>query len=130
VFAGLLDEFRGTIRLTAASLLWGGVAAAAGVTGVLFLSVAGFLWIQQRYDPVTACLVLGAAYVVLALIALAVVAFMRRVKIAPPAPTPAQAQWWTDPVAVMTALQLVRTIGIGKLLPLAVLGAVAAGFVF
>ena len=100
------------------------------MAGLLFLSVAGFLWLSQRYDPTTACLVLGIAYVVLAAIALTVVAGVRRrrPKVAPPAPASTQSQWWTDPVAIMTALQLVKAVGITRLLPIAVLGAVAAGF--
>jgi uncharacterized SAM-binding protein YcdF (DUF218 family) len=126
---GFIDELKAKIRLSIASLVWGGIAAAAGVTGLLFLSVAGFLWLSQRYDPVTACLVLGIAYVVLAAVALTVVASVRnrRVKIAPPA-SATQPQWWADPVAIVTALQLVRTIGITRILPIAVLGAVVAGF--
>lgn len=129
MFGGLIDDLKANIRLSIASLVWGGIAAAAGVAGLLFLSVGGFLWLSQRYDPITACLVLGIAYVLLAAIALTVVASVRsgRRKKAPP-PAPAQPQWWTDPVAIMTALQLVKAIGISRLLPIAVLGAVAAGF--
>jgi hypothetical protein len=128
MFAGLLDEFSGKIRLTLTSLLWGGIAAAAATAAVLFLSVGGFLWVQTRFDAVTACLVLGAAYLLVALTALAVVMSVRRrrPKVAPPtAPSP----WWSDPVAIMTALQLVKAVGITRLLPIAVLGAVAAGLV-
>jgi len=130
MFSGLIDEIRAKIRLSVASLIWGGIAAAAGVAGLLFISVAGFLWLSQRYDPTTACLVLGVAYLVLAAIALTVVASVRnrRPKVAPPPPASTQPQWWTDPVAIMTALQLVKAVGITRLLPIAVLGAVAAGF--
>jgi putative superfamily III holin-X len=129
MFSGLIDEIRAKIRLSVASLIWGGIAAAAGVAGLLFISVAGFLWLSQRYDPTTACLVLGFAYLVLAAIALIVVAGVRRrPKAAPPPPAATQSQWWTDPVAIMTALQLVKAVGITRLLPIAVLGAVAAGF--
>jgi heme/copper-type cytochrome/quinol oxidase subunit 2 len=125
---GFIDELKAKIRLSIASLVWGGIAAAAGMAGLLFLSVAGFLWLSQRYDAITACVVLGIAYVLLAAIALTVVASVRsrRPKAAPPAS--AQSQWWADPVAIVTALQVVRTIGIARLLPIAVLGAVAAGF--
>lgn len=130
MFTGLIEEIRAKIRLSIASLVWGGIAAAAGVAGLLFLSVAGFLWLSERYNPMTACLVLGIAYVLLAAIALTVVAIvrMRRPKVAPPPPASTQPQWWTDPVTIMTALQVVRAIGITRLLPIAVLGAVAAGF--
>ena len=129
MFSGLIDEIKAKIRLSIASLIWGGIAAAAGVAGLLFLSVGGFLWLSQRYDPITACIVLGIAYVLLAAIALTVVASVRgrRPKPAPPPPA-AQTQWWSDPVTIVTALQLVRAIGITRLLPIAVLGAVVAGF--
>jgi hypothetical protein len=128
MFSGLIEEIRAKIRVSIASLIWGGIAAAAGVAGLLFLSVGGFLWLSQRYDPITACLVLGIAYVLLAAIALTVVASVRnrRPRAAPPPVT--QTQWWADPVAIVTALQLVRAIGITRLLPIAVLGAVVAGF--
>lgn len=129
MFSGLIDDIKANIRLSIASLVWGGIAAAAGVAGLLFLSVGGFLWLSQRYDPITACLVLGIAYVVLAAVALTVVAIVRsgRRKKAPP-PAPAQPPWWTDPVTIVTALQLARTIGIARILPIAILGAVVAGF--
>jgi hypothetical protein len=129
VLTGLLDEFKGKIRLTMTSFLWGGIAAAAAMAALLFLSVAGLLWMQQHYDTVTACLVLGVAYVLLALVALTVAMSVRRRRPAPP-PAPAHSQWWSDPVAIMTALQLVKAIGITRLLPLAILGAVAAGLAF
>ncbi len=130
MFSGLIDELKAKISLSIASLVWGGIAAAAGVAALLFLSVAGFLWLSQRYDPITACVVLGIAYVMLAAVALTVVASVRnrRPRTPPPAPASAQGQWWADPVAIMTALQVVRTIGITRLLPIAVLGVVAAGF--
>lgn len=129
MFGGLIDDIKANIRLSIASLVWGGIAAAAGVAGVLFISVGGFLWLSQRYDPITACLVLGIAYVVLAAVALTGVAIVRRGrrKKAPP-PAPAQPPWWTDPVTIVTALQLAKTIGIARILPIAILGAVVAGF--
>ena len=128
MFSGLIEEIRAKIRVSIASLIWGGIAAAAGVAGLLFLSVGGFLWLSQRYDPITACLVLGIAYVLLAAIALTVVASVRNRRPRAAPPPVAQTQWWADPVAIVTALQLVRAIGITRLLPIAVLGAVVAGF--
>ena len=129
MFGGLIDDIKAKVRLGITSLVWGGIAAAAGMAGLLFLSVGAYLWLAQRYDPITACLVLGVAYVLLAAVALTVVASVRnRRPKRVPAPPAAQSQWWSDPVAIVTALQVVRAVGITRLLPIAVLGAVAAGF--
>jgi hypothetical protein len=48
------------------AMLWAAVAAAAATAGGLFLLVALFIWLAARYDPLTACLVLGLLFVAVA----------------------------------------------------------------
>src|SRR5215813_2273077 len=58
--------------------VWAAIAAVAAAIGVVFLLIAAFVWLADRYDPLTAGLVLGAAFVVLALIALIACIITRR----------------------------------------------------
>ena len=65
------------------------------------------MWIQQAYGAIIACLALGGAFVVLAVIALIVLILHRR-----RAPPPrAQAAWWNDPAMLATALEISRAFG-------------------
>lgn len=69
------------------AMLWAAVAAAAATAGGLFLVVALFIWLAARYDPLTACLVLGLLFVAVAAGASIGFLLVRR----RPAPTPVPA---------------------------------------
>ena len=60
------------------SALWAGIAAAAIATGALFLLVALFVAVAESYDALTACLVLGVLFVLIAAVATVGCAFTRR----------------------------------------------------
>src|SRR5262249_56126280 len=66
--------------------VWVVIALVAAAIAVVFLLVAAFVWLADRYDPLIAGLILGGAFIVLALIALAVAAFTRRRNIDRPEP--------------------------------------------
>ena len=108
--------------------IYGSIAAAAGVAAFLFLAIALFFWAQQRYDTIVAAGAVGGLFLIVMLVALVSLAVSRRraakaqpVESGPPA-------WLTEPATIVAALQVVRTIGLGRLIPVALLGIVAAGF--
>ena len=39
----------------------------------------------------------------------------------------ASSNWWQDPALLLTGLQIVRIIGVRRLLPIAIVGGIAAG---
>jgi len=106
--------------------VYGSMAAAAGVAAFFFLVIAAFLWTQQHYDTIVACGVGAGFFLLVALGALAMLAISRRraAKAKQEAANSIPA-WLADPAILLMAAQLVRTIGIARLLPIA-LAAVAA----
>lgn len=115
------------------TMICGAIVAAAGVAAFLFAVVAAFLWAQQRYDTVVASAVAAAIFLLIAVIALVWLSVARRRADArrrreeaasTASATPA---WLTDPAMLVAAVQIARTIGIGKLVPLLLTGAAAFG---
>ena len=51
-------------------LVWGVIAAVAAAVALVFFLIAAFIWLADRYSPLTAGLVLGGTFLLVALIAL------------------------------------------------------------
>ena len=58
--------------------IWGAVAAVAVPVAFVFFVVAAFVWLSHRYGAVIAGLVLGAAFLVVALVAIVACVFARQ----------------------------------------------------
>ena len=105
--------------------VYGSIAAAAGVAAFFFLVIAAFLWTQQHYDTIVACGVGGGLFLLVALVALTALAISRRrAAIAAKAEEEAASAntlpaWIADPATLLMALQIVRSVGLGRLVPLA-----------
>ena len=114
------------------AVIFGIIAASAGVTAFSFGTVAVFLWAQRHYDTIVACGVLGVAFLLIALFALLILAFLNyRVKKAPRTETIAAANalptWLSDPSVLLAVVQIVRGFGLGRFIPIALVGAAAFG---
>lgn len=114
------------------TVIFGVIAAAAGTTAFLFAVIAAFLWAQQRYDTIVASGVACGIFLAVALIALIVLFVSRRraekrKQRAEAAAANAPPAWLTDPAVLLTAASIVRTIGIGRLIPIALTGIAAFG---
>lgn len=113
--------------------VYGSIAAAAGVTAFFFLVIAAFLWTQQHYDTIVACGVGGGLFLLVALVALTTLAISRRraAKVAKAEEKAVAANslpaWLADPATLLMAAQIVRTIGVGRLVPLALAAITAFG---
>jgi hypothetical protein len=111
--------------------VWGAIAAVAAAVGVVFLLIAAFVWLADRYDPLTAGLVLGGAFIVVALIALVACIITRRrnitrARLELAARSSAGANW-LDPKLLGIGFQVGQTIGWRKLLSLAAVALLGAG---
>ena len=118
------------------------LAAAAGVALLItsgFLTAALFVFVQQREGTVAACLSGGALFFIIALIAAgSYIAHQRkrerlfaeaRRKAKAAAAAAAPPSIFSDPAMLAIGLQVVRTLGFKRVVPLvAVAGAVAAFF--
>jgi heme/copper-type cytochrome/quinol oxidase subunit 2 len=114
------------------TLIYGVIAASAGCVAFLFAVIAAFLWVQQRYDTIVASGVVGGMFLLVAVIALISLSVARRraaKRQAREAAEEARAapSWLADPAILLTAFQVARSIGFGKIIPLALAGAAAFG---
>ena len=130
MFQRLIDDFKdstGTaLRLTS---LAAAVAGALLVT-TSFLCAAAFVFVLEKYGPVQACLTGAAIFFVVTMIA-AICYAMRKKQVSVRAEQAVKSTAQTmlaDPMLVAAGIQLVRAIGIKKLIPILAVGGVALGF--
>lgn len=94
-----------------------------------FLCAAAFVAVLKNFGPVTACLALAGFFLLLAAIAGATYAARKRQIEARARQRKARAaQMLADPALIVTGLQIVRTVGLKRLIPLLAIGGVALGF--
>ncbi len=111
------------------AIVYGSIAAAAGMAAFLFLAIAAFLWTQQHYDTIIASGAVGGLFLLVVLIALFALAISRRraAKAKRESSANAVPAWLADPAILLTVIQIVRSIKLGKLIPIALAGAAAFG---
>ncbi len=108
------------------------LAVVMGVTVLIalaFLCAAFFVWVQQAYGPIWACLACALVFVVVALITTAFyVARKRQMRLrAEEMARAARQSLLTNPAVLATGLQLVRAIGVKRLVPILAIGGLALG---
>ncbi len=137
MFARMIDDFKestGTaLRLTSLAA----AAALALLVTTSFLCAALFVFTLQKYGPVEACLAGAGVFFVVTLIA-AVCYMVRKNQVraraeeaareaARSAKSAAQSML-ADPMLLAAGLQVVRAIGVRKLIPILAIGGLALGF--
>ena len=125
----IVDEFKdaASSAIRQASLL--SVVALALAIAAGFLCAAAFVFVLETYGPVVACLVLAGIFFLIALIAgVTYTVRKRQMQERARRQRARTAQLLADPVVLTTGLQIVRAIGLKRLIPLLALGAVALGF--
>jgi type VI protein secretion system component VasK len=112
-------------------VVWAVIAAVASTVALVFLLTAAFVWLADRYDSLTAGLVLGGVFVLIALIAVIACIVtrrrnMERARLELAARSSANANLF-DPKLLGVGFQIGQAIGWRKLAALAAVGLVAAG---
>jgi hypothetical protein len=129
MFQRLIDDFKdstGTaLRLTSLAA----AAALALLVTTAFLCAAAFVYVLQHYGPVQACLTGAVIFFVVTLIA-AGCYLLRKRAIEARAKERAKSapSMLADPMVVAAGLQLVRSIGVKRLIPILAVGGLALGF--
>ena len=133
MFQRLIDDFKdstGTaLRLTSLAA----AAAMALLVTTAFLCAAAFVFVLEKYGPVQACLTGAAIFFVVTLIA-AGSYMMRKKQIEARAEQAAKMAKSTaqtvlaDPMLVAAGIQVIRAIGVKKLIPILAVGGLALGF--
>jgi hypothetical protein len=130
MFGRMIDDFKdstGTaLRLTSMAAA---MALALFIT-ISFLCAAAFVYVLQQYGLIQACLTGAGIYLVIAAI-VAIVYTVRKKRIrkreVEHAKSAAQSVL-ADPMLVAAGIQVIRAIGIKKLIPILAVGGLALGF--
>ena len=116
--------------ITASFVVWLVIVALAASTAFAFLCVAAFAWLSLQIGSVYAGLVMAAIFVAIAIIGLIVGLLARRrareraiLERAARAHAPS---WLLDPKILATAVQVGRSLGWQRVIPLALVGIMVA----
>jgi Ni,Fe-hydrogenase III large subunit len=133
MFARMIDDFKestGTaLRLTS---LAAAMALALFIT-ISFLCAAAFVYVLENYGLIQACLTGAAVFFIVALIAgisytVRKNRIRKRAKETKETAKSAVHSALADPMLVAAGLQVIRAIGIKKLIPILAVGGLALGF--
>jgi hypothetical protein len=130
MFGRMIDDFKdrsgAALRLTSLAA----AAALALLITTSFLCAAAFVFVLQKYGPVEACLTGAAIFFVVALIA-AGCYMAGKNKVTVRVEENAKSTMQTalaDPMLVAAGIQVIRAIGIKKLIPILAVGGLALGY--
>ena len=115
--------------LSSSVVVWAFVAIFGATVTFGFLLFAAFIWLAERYNPLTAALVLGGFFLLVTIIALisCLLTQRRTVARANVALAARRSTPWMDPKYLGIGMQIGRAVGWRKLLPLAAVAIIAAG---
>jgi hypothetical protein len=120
------------VRLDAGrkTLIWVVVAIGAASVAVGLLCAALFIWMDEHFGPIWACLTLAGAFLLVVCIAVsAIVSIRRRQARILAVRKQSAATLLRDPTVLSIALQVGRTLGFKRAIPLALVGAFLVGMV-
>ena len=129
MLGGWVNYLRLTARaktgLSQAVVVCAVIAVIAALAALIFFVFAAFIWLAERYSPLTAALVLALAFLLIAILCAlgALMAQRRTVDNAKRALAARSQSPWLDPGTIGMVFQVGRTIGLRRIAPL-----VAAGF--
>jgi hypothetical protein len=129
MFQRLINDFKDS---TGTALRLTSLAAAAAVALFVttsFLCAAAFVFVLEKYGPVQACLTGAVIFFVVTMIA-AICYMVRKNQIKVRAEQAAKSTAQTllaDPMLVAAGIQVVRAIGVKKLIPILAVGGLALG---
>jgi hypothetical protein len=129
MFQRAIDDFKentgNVLRL--ASLA--GAAVVAGFVTIVFLCAAAFVFVFQNYGLIQACLTGAGIFFLVTLITVVTYEVRRNAmkKRAAQAAKSAAPNPLADPMLMAAGLQLVRAVGIKKLIPILAVGGLALG---
>jgi membrane associated rhomboid family serine protease len=134
MFQRVIDDFKASTGTAMRQTSLAAMAAIALFITTSFLCAAAFVVVLERYGLVQACLAGAGLFFVVAMIAaLSYLVRKRRIEAQAAQRAKATAQsaahnLLADPMLVATGLQLVRAIGVKRLIPILAVGGLALGF--
>ena len=125
----MIDDIKDSAGVAIRMTSLAAAIALAFLVTIAFLCAAAFVYVLQNYGPVEACLTGAGIFFVIALIGIGVYV-VRKNQARQEAKETAKSALHTalaDPVMIATALQVVRAIGVKKLVPILAVGGLALG---
>ena len=126
-----INDIKHSLKATAGLAAWMAAAVAAGVFALVMFAVALFIYLAERYDALTASLILAGCFAALAAIFVVAARYIQRRQdlerkaAAARRAAAAQSASWMEPAILAAGLDLARMIGGRRTASLAA-GAVAA----
>jgi hypothetical protein len=130
MFARMIDDFKDSTGVVMRQTFLVAAAALALFITTSFLCAAAFIAVLDRYGLIEACLTGAAIYFVVTLIAAGSYMWRKRqlkVRVAETTKSAMQTAL-ADPMLVAAGIQVIRAIGIKKLIPILAVGGIALGF--
>jgi hypothetical protein len=128
MFQSKIDELRNGVKAAVRASCVAAGAAVMALVALSFLWAAAFVSILDRYGLIQACLASAGVFLVASLVLVswyfALVRRRRQPKEA--AKSMAQAAL-TDPMMIAAGIQIVRAIGVKRMIPLLAIGGIALG---
>ena len=135
MFAHLIDDFKESTGSAVRMTTLAAAAALALFVTTSFLCAAVFVAVLEKYGLVQACLAGAAVFFVVTLLATGTYMVRKRqiqkrleARAAAAAAKSAAHSALADPMLVAAGLQVIRAIGIKKLIPILAVGGLALGF--
>jgi predicted transporter len=125
----MIDDIKDSTGVAIRMTSLAAAIALAFLVTIAFLCAAAFVYVLQNYGPIQACLTGAGIFLAIALIGI-VVYTVRKRQARQEAKETAKSALHTalaDPVMMATALQVIRAIGIKKLVPILAVGGLALG---
>ena len=129
MFRRMIDDFKASASNAVRQTSLAAVAAFALLITIGFLCAAGFVVVLDRYGLVPACLAGAGLFLIVALVA-AISYMIRKRQIEARAAERAKSaahSLLADPMVVTTGLQIVRAVGVKRLLPIVAVAGLALG---
>jgi len=129
----MLQRFIDDIRTSTGTVVWqtslAAMAAACLFITTAFLCAAAFIAVLNHYGPVEACFAGAVIFFVCALIAAGIYLVRKRQieKRAAARAKAAASSLLADPALLATGIQLVRLVGVKRLVPILAIGGLALG---
>ena len=129
MFQRMIDDFKDSTGIALRLTSLAAAAALALLVTTSFLCAALFVFVLQKYGPIEACLTGAAVFFVVTLIA-AGCYMVRKKQVKARVEETAKSAMQTalaDPMLVAAGIQVIRAIGIKKLIPILAVGGLALG---
>ena len=110
-------------------VVWALVGLVCALVTLVFLIVAAFIWLAERYDALTAALAMGGFFLLITIAALVGCNWSHRrtTERAQLAIAARSNALWRDPKFMAAGLEIGRAVGWRRLVPLFAIGLLAAG---